>query len=84
MKLSLTSLLSVSLLVSCTTALPDHRAQAITCGAVGDPPCPKGTWCCIPGPISVDKPKPGSVIEGVYNLTNLREGLGLASTETIE
>ncbi|KAJ6490965.1 hypothetical protein C8R45DRAFT_1096505 [Mycena sanguinolenta] len=28
-------------------------AQTIPCGGDYDPPCPKGQYCCIPGPVPV-------------------------------
>ncbi|KAJ6490961.1 hypothetical protein C8R45DRAFT_1096501 [Mycena sanguinolenta] len=34
-------------------------AKTIPCGKDYEPPCPKGQYCCIPGPIVVGAPKPG-------------------------
>ncbi|KAJ7120089.1 hypothetical protein C8R44DRAFT_982015 [Mycena epipterygia] len=34
------------------------------CGKPYDPPCPKGEFCCFPGPISIDHPKPAFCTSG--------------------
>ncbi|KAJ7124324.1 hypothetical protein C8R44DRAFT_980644 [Mycena epipterygia] len=39
-----------------------------SCGEPYDPPCPKGEFCCHPGPIQVGHPKPAFCTGGACPL----------------
>ncbi|KAJ7265523.1 hypothetical protein C8J57DRAFT_1718219 [Mycena rebaudengoi] len=61
-KLLFTALLSILVLGQGAVSVPQEVPR--TCGGPYDVPCPKGTFCCVPGPVPVfgTPPKPGHCI----------------------
>ncbi|KAJ7124325.1 hypothetical protein C8R44DRAFT_875375 [Mycena epipterygia] len=61
-----TAILAILVLGQGVLSVPQNHP----CGAEYDPPCPKGQFCCIPGPVPVvgSPPRPGHCTSGACPL----------------